>query len=118
SIPSLRSYAKKSLLLSHALWRYTHLFSEQGMIPCTQQSKFRTKSNSPSHSFNSVLLKCLHHYIFQLVFTTIPRQAVEFSESSGSSLQYLHCSDHHHHHHHNHRDIILGVKPLQHLNSK
>src|SRR6202040_1629104 len=81
---------KKSLLLSHALWRYICLFSEQGTIPCTQQSKFHTKSNSPSHSFNSVLLKHLHHYIFQLVFTTILRQLVEFSESSGSSLQYLH----------------------------
>ena len=109
SIPSLRSYAKKSLLLSHALWRYIRLFSEQ--------SKFCTKSNSPSHSFNSVFLKHLHHYIFQLDFTTILRQLVEFSESSKSSFQYLDRSNHHNHNH-NHRDITLGVKPLQHLYSK
>ena len=69
---------QKLLLFSFALWRYIHLFSEQETISCTQQSKFRTKSNSPSHSFNSVLLKHLHHYIFQLVFTTILRQPVIF----------------------------------------
>ena len=80
---------QKLLLFSFALWRYIHLFSEQETISCTQQSKFLTKSNSPSHSFNSLLLKDLHHYTFQLVFTMIPRQAAEFSESSSSSFQYI-----------------------------